>query len=292
MLKVVETPVVRRRLIKTEDGAELGGTLYMPPYQPRAAMVINGATGVPQRFYNAFAQWAAAERGIAVLTYDYRGMWRSTAGNLRQCYASMQDWGLRDNLAARLHLRQSVPDVPLWVMGHSLGTMLLPMQSDVSGIDRVTGVASGFVHHSDHPWPFRARALYFWFGLPPLATKLLGYMPGSMLGLGADLPAKAFFQWRRWCITRGGIENDLAQHGLQANWTRSGAPVRLISFTDDTLCPESSTHRLARTYAGCATVVSIDPARYGLRNVGHTAAFSRRNSALWDTLLGAETRAY
>ncbi|GFE51147.1 alpha/beta hydrolase [Roseobacter cerasinus] len=285
MLKVIETAAVRRRLIKTADGAELGGTLYTPPFSPRVAMVLNGATGVPQGYYRAFAQWAACDHGIAVLTYDYRGTGRSLTGKIRTSRATMSDWGLRDSLAARSHLRRAIPDVPLWVMGHSLGAMMLPMQSDINGIDRVIGVASGLVHHADHPWPYRALALYFWFGLPPIATALLGYMPGRRLGFGTDMPATAYREWRRWCTTRGGFL-DSAGRGLPApDWSRAASAVRLVSFTDDDVCPEICTLRLADLYDRHVEVERIAPEDAGLRKIGHIGAFAQRNSAVWSRLL-------
>ncbi|MCV3271721.1 alpha/beta hydrolase family protein [Roseobacter sinensis] len=285
MLKVVETPVVRRRLIKTPDGAELGGTLFRPAFRPRAALVLNGATGVPQGYYRAFAQWAAAEHAIAVLTYDYRGTGRSLTGAMRASRATMSDWGLRDNAAARRHLRRAVPDVPLWVMGHSLGAMMLPMQDDVSGIDGVIGVASGLVHHADHPWPYRALALYFWYGLPPLAAAMLGYLPGRRMGLGADMPATAYAEWRRWCTTPGVFAGEVRDTLPRPDWRRSAAPVRLVSFTDDDVCPEVCTRRLAGLYDGFAQVEVISPAELGVRRVGHIGAFARQNEAIWPALL-------
>ncbi|WP_299673646.1 alpha/beta fold hydrolase [uncultured Roseobacter sp.] len=285
MLKVVEAPVVRRRLIKTSDGAELGGTLILPPFQPRAALVLNGATGVPQSYYQRFARWAATEQGVAVLTYDYRGTGRSLNGSMRDSRATMSDWGLRDNVAARAYLRRAVPDVPLWVMGHSLGAMMLPMQEDLSGIDKVIGVASGLVHHADHPWPYRALALFFWFGIPPVAARLFGYLPGRRLGLGADMPAPAYTEWRRWCTTPSVFAGAVQDSLPTPDWSRSGAPVRLISFTDDDVCPEVCTRRLAAKYGGFADIDFVRPSDVGLRTLGHIGAFARQNDAVWTRLL-------
>ncbi|MEX0370759.1 MAG: hypothetical protein AB3N09_09025, partial [Tateyamaria sp.] len=86
---------------KTEDGADLVGRLYRPTQRAFAAVVLNSATGVPQTFYTHFARWLASERGMAVLTYDYRGLGRSNAGPLRKVTADMSDWGIRDQVAAR-----------------------------------------------------------------------------------------------------------------------------------------------------------------------------------------------
>ena len=61
------------------DGAVLCGRLVRPRGTPRAALVLHGATGAPARFYRGFAEWAARERDLAVLTYDYRDFGASLA---------------------------------------------------------------------------------------------------------------------------------------------------------------------------------------------------------------------
>ncbi|KIC52048.1 alpha/beta fold hydrolase [Tateyamaria sp. ANG-S1] len=279
----VQRSVTERSLaFKTEDGAELVGRLYRPAQRPFAAVVLNSATGVPQTFYTHFARWMAAERGMAVLTYDYRGMGRSTAGPLRKVRADMSDWGIRDQVAARRAIRREIQGTPLWIVGHSLGAMLLPNQPELDGVVRVIGVSSGIVHHHDHPWPYRAVALNFWFTLGPLATLVCGYLPGKALRMGEDLPADVFWQWRKWCTSRTFYDADLGPRLPAPDWN-SDATVRLHAFTDDELIPPAQTARLARVY-GVEPVV-IDPKAYGLGKIGHVGAFSRRNRALWPVLL-------
>ena len=63
--------------------AQLAGQLYRPKGIPRAAVVLNGATGVPQSFYRHFARWLAAERGMVCLTYDYSDFGASAQRSLR-----------------------------------------------------------------------------------------------------------------------------------------------------------------------------------------------------------------
>ncbi|WP_241483545.1 hypothetical protein [Leisingera sp. ANG-DT] len=41
--------------------AALAGRLYHPAGPARAAVVLNGATGVPQGYYRHFARWLAAD---------------------------------------------------------------------------------------------------------------------------------------------------------------------------------------------------------------------------------------
>ncbi|WP_299138681.1 alpha/beta fold hydrolase [uncultured Tateyamaria sp.] len=274
----------RSLMFKTQDGAELVGRMYLPDQRPFAAVVLNSATGVPQTFYSHFARWLAAERGMACLTYDYRGMGRSEAGPLRRVPADMSDWGIRDQVAARRAVRRALPGTPLWVIGHSLGAMVLPNQPEMDDVVRVIGVASGMVHHSDHPWPYRAVALNFWFTFGPLATVLAGYFPGKALRLGEDLPAGVYWQWRKWCTSRSFYDADIGPDLPGPDW-RSDAAVRLHSFADDDLIPPHCVQRLADVYGPKAQHVTIDPRAHGLKQIGHISAFSRRNKAIWSTLL-------
>ncbi|WP_299694068.1 hypothetical protein [uncultured Tateyamaria sp.] len=282
MFDTDRTQVSERSIVfKTPDGAELVGRLFLPSHAPFAAVVLNGATGVPQSYYAHFARWLAAERGLACLTFDYRDVERSWSGPLRQSTADMTDWGTTDQLSARQALARAVPDTPLWVIGHSLGAMTLPNQRNFEGVARVIGVASGIVHHSDHPWPYRAIALLFWFGAGPVATAVTGYLPGKRLRFGENLPAGVYWQWRRWCTSRTFYDTDLGARLPEPAWDHE-IPVRLIGFSDDDLIPPHCVHRLAeRGYGGKAnvTVIATDGP------VGHLSAFARRNAALWPQLL-------
>ena len=263
---------------------ELSGTLFLPTGEPRAAVVLNPATGVPQGYYRHFARWMAADQRLAVLTYDYVGMGESAAGPLQDCGATMQSWALIDQPAAREAIRGLVPGVPLWVIGHSLGAMMLPMQEGIADIERVIAVASGYVHHTDHPWPYQGLARLFWFGHAPLLTKFLGYTPGKRLGLGEDLPAGVYWQWRKWCTTKSFFWTEVGDTLPEPQWT--GAPVRLVTFSDDQLIPSQCSWRLERSYGAenCARV-ELNPTDFGLSKVGHIAAFSRKNAAIWPTIL-------
>ena len=64
------------------DGRPLAATIHSPEGPPRAVLVLLGALGVPRRFYAAFAGWMAA-RGVAVLSFDYRGCGESRSVPLR-----------------------------------------------------------------------------------------------------------------------------------------------------------------------------------------------------------------
>lgn len=53
------------------DSARLAGRLFGPSGRAAVAtVVLHGASGIPQRFYRAFAAWLAERHGASVLTYD------------------------------------------------------------------------------------------------------------------------------------------------------------------------------------------------------------------------------
>ena len=204
------------------DGRLLAARWFEPPQQPaRAVAVVNAATGVPQRFYRHFAAWLA-QRGYAVLTYDYRGIGESRQGPLRAEPARMRDWALLDMPAAlaeaakRRHgaamphgstvpqhettplgstgaqdcaaLRDSTAPhgsagaLPLLLVGHSFGGNAIGLADGFEQADALLGVAAQSGDWRN--WPGRHRLLThaFFHALLPAAAHLLGKAPGWVLG--------------------------------------------------------------------------------------------------------------
>lgn len=263
-------------------GATLRGTLFLPP-DPTEAVMVNGATGVPAAFYAAFARWLAGT-GRAVLVWDYRDFGASSTGPVRTSAATMTDWGIRDPVAVRAWIAARLPGLPLWAIGHSLGGMALPFQPGVEALARITTVAAGPVHLRDHPWHFQFQAHLLWYAAGPLSVAALGYLPGRRLGLGSDLPAGVFRQWRRWCTTRASLAGDPDLPGL----SRPGpaCPATLVALADDAMMPPAAVRRLAGWLPRARVEHRLlAPAGFGLRQIGHIAAFAPRNRALWPALI-------
>ena len=264
------------------QGTALKATLYTPPQAPKAAIVLHGATGVPARYYRHFANWLTTQ-GYACLTYDYRDFGASATGHPKRSTASMLDWGTKDQPAAQAALKKHLPDTPLWVIGHSLGGFMLPFQPHAAQVSRLITVASGAAYVGDHPWPYRAMALLFWYGPGPLATKLLGYLPGKAMGLGADLPPHVYWQWRRWCTSKRFYENDPALPSLAPPYT---GPMKLVAMEGDVMMPPKSVWKLERYYPEAQKSRQlIRPQDYGLKRIGHIEVFNRRDAALWPDLI-------
>ncbi|MCC6000723.1 MAG: alpha/beta hydrolase [Pararhodobacter sp.] len=263
--------------------ARLQGTLFtIPEMPPRRAILINPATGVPAGFYAPFAAWLTRAHQAAVLTWDYRDF--GASGRPYGSRATMTDWAVHDPCAARDWLRGQFPDLPLWVIGHSLGGMALPFQPRLDEIARAIVIAGGPVHLHDHPWPFRAQAWALWHVAGPLSTALLDHLPGRRLGLGNDLPVSVFHQWKRWCTRPGSLPEDPDLPAPE----RPGltCPVKLVALDDDVMIPPASVWKLAQWMPAAQTSQTLlHPAEHGLRTVGHIAAFAPRNRVLWPLIM-------
>ena len=227
----------------------------------------------------------ADEQGIACLTYSYRGMENPTPRSMRASDARMRDWAICDGQAARDAARAAVPNTPLWVIGHSLGGMMVSKQPRLDGIARVITVASGLVSHREHPMPYRLQVWLFWFVLGPLAIRLTDCLHGRLSGLGTSLPAPVFREWRRWCTA--GPNAFLSDDTLPpSDWTRCRAPVRIVSMQDDPVCPPAAAVRLARAYDGAQVeTMTLRPADYGLSRLGHFDVFRRESRGVWPALI-------
>ncbi|MEH6836831.1 MULTISPECIES: alpha/beta fold hydrolase [Falsihalocynthiibacter] len=271
------------------DGANLVGTSRVPSDQLRAFVLIHGAVGVPQTFYAKFANWLAEAEGIASLTYDYRDFGASSQKPMRDSDATMADWGTLDQAAAlTFAIRQADQrGVPLWVIGHSFGGFMTGFHEDASKIDRFIAVASGPVNWREHPLSYMPLAMLFWFVIGPLATVFSGYLPGRRIGLGADLPAGVYWQWRRWCLTRTFFRNDSAIPWLSLlNPSRLQCPLKTVAFTDDQLIPPRTVNRLKELYPKADVIDQVfAPSDFSLKKIGHFGAFSARNTDIWRAII-------
>ncbi|MEP3295428.1 MAG: alpha/beta fold hydrolase [Pseudoruegeria sp.] len=268
------------------DTARLSGKLYRPGLPPKAAIVLHPATGVPQGFYAPFARWLS-EQGYACLTYDYRDIGESLTQKARASQATMAVWGRFDQVAAQIAMEGRVPGVPIWVIGHSIGGLMIPFQSESAPrIKRMITVASGPVHFKDHPWIYKPVTALFWYVLGPLLTSLMGYLPGRILGLGLDLPSGVYWQWRRWCTSHGFYLNDAGSVLPYPDYRAFGGDLKVVAASDDPMVPPSAVWRLMQLYPDAhKTQLTLKPETFGGRAIGHIGMFRKGNEAMWAEML-------
>lgn len=268
------------------DGAQLAGTCYAPLGRADRVLVMHGATGVPQSYYRHFASWCAGQ-GLAVLTYDYRDFGQSLQGPMAASRATFADWAVRDQAAAEEAAAGLFPDLPVSILGHSLGGLGVPFHRHGARVDRIVTIGSGITHHSDHPWSYRPKALAFWYVIGPPATALAGYLPGRRLRFGSDLPAGVFWQWRRWCTQREFFLPDIGTSLPDPAYDLGRIALTMLAVEDDQVVPPVAVDRFAGAFGASRPVVRrLRPGDYGLKAIGHIEALSPSRQAIWSDLLG------
>jgi len=270
--------------LKATDGHELAARVYVPEGPVQRAVLIASAMGVPQRFYEAYATWLSTQ-GIAVMSFDWRGMGDSAPRHLRGFKASITDWATKDMAAVVDAFCARWPDVPRTFMGHSLGGQLFGWVTRPERFEHVLTVASGNGYWRYNAGDARWKAPVLWWLLAPVAIGLAGYFPGKKIGALGDLPAAAMWQWRRWCLHPDylGAEGS----ALRAQYAQVQVPITAVILDDDELLSPQGIRHLYKLYQGApVTFVHLHPHEQGMKQIGHFGLFKPLAEArLWPATL-------
>lgn len=271
--------------LRAADGHVLGAMHHQPPpgTKTRAALVVAGATAVPQGFYRRFAEHAA-RRGHPVMTLDYRGIGRSAPPSLRGYRVNYLDWARQDLAAAVEAMHQ--PGRPLYVVGHSYGGHALGLLPDHGRVHGAWTFATGAGWHGWMPPRERWRVLLLWRLVGPALSLPLGYMPMRRLGLGEDLPLDVFHQWRHWCRFPRYFFDDPALRPLTARFDEVRFPIMAANALDDAWAPPASRDAFMSGYRNAPVqTLTLDPSQTGFGPIGHMGYFRPQARALWDQAL-------
>jgi predicted alpha/beta hydrolase len=260
------------------DAYPLWGRLFVPAGAVLGTVIVNGATAVPQSYYDAFASNLAA-RGMRVVTYDYRGIGRSRPGALRGFQATMSDWAERDARAVFAHVRERFLG-PVALVGHSFGGQLLGLVDELGQANGMLLVGAQFGYYGHWPAFDRARYALLWRAAVPLLTAGFGYLPGRA-GLGADLPAGVAREWARWCSHPDYLMG--YNPAARERFARLRAPIAFYSFSDDDYAPAGAVQALLSVLPGASVQHQrISPRDLGVEAIGHFGFFRRRfEQSLW-----------
>ncbi|MGB1700084.1 MAG: serine aminopeptidase domain-containing protein [Nannocystaceae bacterium] len=273
------------------DGRTLHGTLYGAAQDAHTALLINSGTGIPQRFYRRFCEFAAA-RGFLVLSYDYRGIGASASSPLRHSTAVYRDWGQLDLPGAVDFLQCRGPGLPLVTVGHSTGGQQLGLSDRVTRIRAALFVAVSTGYWRGMPRLMGALNLALWHLFAPACGLLLGYFPGRVFGLGENLPMGVAREWGDWCLqpdylaayfddTGRRRPRDGRSFGAQ-HFSEARFAIRSINFHDDGIATAENVPPLLSLYTGASVDIRwYRPADYGVDAVGHLGFFRRGHEEHW-----------
>ncbi|HVS30136.1 MAG TPA: alpha/beta fold hydrolase [Thermoanaerobaculia bacterium] len=261
------------------DGQPLYGSLYGE--ENRDGIVVAAAMSVPRRYYDAFAQFAAA-RGFAVLLFDYRGFGQSRPPSIRQSKAKMAEWGVLDLPAATEFMveRRRPAGGSLSLVAHSAGGQVAGLAHNLQQFGRMAFVASQSGYW--RTWPgWRRYGLYLLWLAMPVVSSILGFFPSRLLGLGSEnlprLVAKQWAQWGRHPKYVLGFGHELDTRNYRA-WK---GPLMAWSFAGDNYAPPLAVEALLAEYSSA----TIERRPVHDAAVGHFGYFRRGNEALWNEAL-------
>lgn len=270
--------------LATPDGHTVVAHAHTPVGEVRRAVLISSAMGVSQAFYRPFANWLA-QQGVAVLTFDARGMGESAPASLRGFDASITDWVKQDHAVALAELLRRWPGVPRTYLGHSLGGQIFGWLEGREQFDRVVTVASGNGYWRLNAPEVRVTVHLLWWLLAPVALTLFGYFPGERLGALGNIPKQAMWQWRRWCLNPDYIGSEGPE--LRARYAEVRTPITAVLAEDDELISPEGIRRLYRLYPNAPTrFESLRPQDHGLKRLGHFGLFKpSAANTLWPLAL-------
>lgn len=276
--------------LHARDGQRLAARLFLPESLPGSGevcrvVVIATALGVPQMFYWDHARWLT-QHGLAVYTFDFRGMGLSAPGSLKGYQADLLDWAQRDAPAVLDEAARRFPGVPVSWFGHSMGGILFGAIPPHPSVDRVVTLGSGHGHRHWLAKPLRYYVGLLWHVVMPLSIARHGYFAGRRLNAVGDLPAGVALQWRRWAMHRDFVVSHSV--AIRQAYAAVTVPMTVVMLTDDELATNDGVRRHHSHYTHAPqTHVRLRPREHGVNRIGHFDFFrADRARAVWPLALG------
>ena len=227
------------------DAYALVGTRYRAQGPIKANLILASATGVPQQFYRRFAEYAVT-LGYQVLTFDYRGVGLSAPKQLKGFSMSYLDWGQLDLSGAIDFVAQD--GKPIFVVGHSYGGQALGLTDNHDQVTAMYCFGTGAGWHGYMPFREKMKVHVMWNIIFPPMVALKGYLPWSILKMGADLPVDVYTQWRKWCKNPTYFFADPEQQHLLEQYAHVKTPIYAVSALDDDWALPNSRHAFMQHY--------------------------------------------
>ena len=269
--------------LPAHDGYRIAGTLYRRRDDIAAddVLLFNAGGGLAVRRYRHFLRFLALQ-GFPVLAYDYRGIGASRPARLRGFVAGFEDWAEYDHAGAIDDIRTRFPHARLTTVSHSIGCLIACSAPNASDQGRLVLIAPHTGYWRDYAQPWMLPMALMWHGLMPLVTRVVGYFPGSRIGIGDDLPFRFALQWSARTTPDFRLDvRDARAWTLLGNADALCIPVMALSFSDDAFSsPAGVARMLGMLPRAQVTTCELD-ARKLRRRIGHFGFFSRRNDELW-----------
>jgi alpha-beta hydrolase superfamily lysophospholipase len=269
----VQEPRIRRRelLFEGAGGLDLFGRAWLPERAERSVLLVHGWAEHSGRYEHVGA-WLAA-RGCAVHAYDHRGHGRSAGprGHTRR-FADLLD----DLEIALARARAEAPELPLFLLGHSMGGLVVA--AFAAGRDpEVAGVATSGAALALADVPPRVQLALLRL-LARLAPRLRMTRPIATEALARDPEVGRAYAEDPLVLRRMTLGFGAAFLGAALRAPPAAGAVRvpmlLLHGAEDALCPAEGSRRFhaglaapgsdLRVYPGLRHEILNEPEREGV----------------------------
>lgn len=263
------------------DGYRLRASRFGTHDRRQRVVLINSATATPRQFYRHFAG-ALANAGFSVICWDYRGVGDSAPGKLRGFRARMRDWVLLDMAGVVDWVTGELEPESLFLVGHSAGGQLAGMLDTPDAVDGMVTVSAQSAYWRKQGGIQKAVILaHSWLTLPVL-SRLVGYLPWSLVGGGVDIPKGVAIEWARWCRDPQYLLGDKTLP--LERYPKFKAPVLAYSIEDDPWGTPRAVDAMMRVYPNIERRHLV-PSEYGLDRIGHLGFFRPGSELLWQNAI-------
>ncbi|TPH18136.1 alpha/beta hydrolase family protein [Litorilituus lipolyticus] len=267
--------------ILCEDNYTLAATVFTPTETVKGAVLLGPATGIKRQFYQHFAQFLA-EHGYGVITFDNRGIGQSLSGEIKYCDVTLQCWGEKDMPAVLEQLKLIFPDVNYHLIGHSAGGQLIGLMSNALDFTSMFNVACSSGQLRNMRLAHQVKAHFFMNFYIPLSNQLFGHTKSQWVGMGEPLPKQVAKQWQQWCNGAGYVKTAFGKTIHQHHYDDLTLPSMWINAIDDDIANSLNVEDMISVFPKLSyEVLTLNPADYGLNEIGHMKFFSRTSKSLW-----------
>lgn len=267
--------------ITTSDNYSLTATVFEPEVSIDKLLLVNSATGVRQQTYYDFAQFFA-QKGFTVITYDYRGISLSKPEKMKGFEANMRLWGNTDYKAITDYIQKEYPHHQKYLIGHSVGALILGMNPDSEIFEKFSFVATQHTYFGHLKFSVKLMSLLGFGIYQPIITRLKGYFETQLINLGESLPKGVSDDWRTLILHKKSINKLLEK---TPNFSRNlKQEVLYLHMEDDDWITEKGMELLMQqtfsemkpTYRTVKVSESIG------EKIGHVNFFRKKHQQLWE----------
>lgn len=256
-------------------------TVFEPRHPKGKLLLINSATGVKQQIYFSFAKYFA-HYGYTVITYDYRGIGASKPARMKGFDATMRVWGREDFSAVTDFIKKKYPDERKFCLGHSVGALIIGMNSDAAIFEKFVFVATQDAFIGNLSWKVALTAI-FGFGIAvPLTTSLFGYFPAHRFGLGESLSKGVAYDWQTLILNKKSTSK--LYDSKESNFAQTLTQKTSILYAEDDpwVTVKGMENLMRNVYPGLrAAYRKISVQESPKNEIGHVNYFRSYNKELW-----------